>query len=58
MGDIAAMGLTIGVDIGGTKIAAGVVDESGQVLSRARRDTPSHGDEAGIIGAADLAGHR
>jgi glucokinase len=46
------------VDIGGTKIAAGVVDESGQVLSRARRDTPSHGDEAGIIGAADLAGHR
>jgi glucokinase len=36
------MGLTIGVDIGGTKIAAGVVDESGQVLSRARRDTPSH----------------
>jgi pimeloyl-ACP methyl ester carboxylesterase len=25
------MGLTIGVDIGGTKIAAGVVDESGQV---------------------------
>jgi glucokinase len=36
------MGLTIGVDVGGTKIAAGVVDESGQVLSRARRDTPSH----------------
>jgi glucokinase len=35
------MGLTIGVDIGGTKIAAGVVDESGTILSTARRDTPS-----------------
>ncbi|MFC9291882.1 ROK family protein, partial [Streptomyces sp. NPDC057052] len=27
------MGLTIGVDIGGTKIAAGVVDEEGNILS-------------------------
>ncbi|WP_158880108.1 ROK family protein, partial [Streptomyces sp. NRRL F-4428] len=26
------MGLTIGVDIGGTKIAAGVVDEEGTIL--------------------------
>jgi glucokinase len=32
--------LTIGVDIGGTKIAAGVVDSDGQILSRVRRDTP------------------
>jgi glucokinase len=37
----AAMGLTIGVDIGGTKIAAGVVDEQGKILSRVRRDTPA-----------------
>ena len=35
------MGLTIGVDVGGTKIAAGVVDEQGKILSRVRRDTPS-----------------
>jgi glucokinase len=35
------MGLTIGVDIGGTKIAAGVVDEHGKILARARRPTPS-----------------
>lgn len=35
------MSLTIGIDIGGTKVAAGVVDESGQVLARARRRTPS-----------------
>lgn len=34
------MALAIGVDIGGTKVAAGVVDEDGRVLDRARRDTP------------------
>jgi len=32
--------LAIGVDIGGTKVAAGVVDEYGQVIDRERRDTP------------------
>lgn len=30
----------IGIDIGGTKVAGGVVDENGEVLLRARRDTP------------------
>src|SRR5256714_6928066 len=35
------MSLTIGVDIGGTKVAAGVVDEDGTVLSHVRRETPS-----------------
>jgi glucokinase len=33
--------LTIGVDIGGTKVLAGVVDENGEVLAQARRDTPA-----------------
>jgi glucokinase len=32
--------LAIGVDIGGTKVAAGVVDEQGRVLDRERRSTP------------------
>jgi len=32
--------LAIGVDIGGTKVAAGVVDEQGQVIDRERRETP------------------
>lgn len=32
---------TIGVDIGGTKIAAGVVDATGRVLARTRRSTPA-----------------
>jgi glucokinase len=35
------MGLTIGVDVGGTKIAAGVVDASGRLMATTRRDTPS-----------------
>jgi glucokinase len=35
------MGLSIGIDVGGTKVAGGVVDEDGSVLARARRDTPS-----------------
>lgn len=33
--------LTIGVDVGGTKIAAGVVDETGTLLATTRRDTPA-----------------
>ena len=35
------MALTIGVDVGGTKVAGGVVDEQGSVLATAMRDTPS-----------------
>ena len=33
--------LAIGVDIGGTKIAAGVVDENGRIIARTRRPTPA-----------------
>jgi glucokinase len=33
--------LAIGVDVGGTKVAAGVVDEAGRILARTRRPTPS-----------------
>ena len=33
--------LTIGVDVGGTKVLAGVVDSDGKVLATARRDTPA-----------------
>jgi glucokinase len=38
--------LAIGVDIGGTKVAAGVVDVDGRVLARARRLTPSRDPRA------------
>ncbi len=33
--------LSIGVDIGGTKVAAGVVDENGKILEKLLRPTPS-----------------
>jgi len=51
--------LTIGVDVGGTKVAGGVVDEKGTVLAQNRRDTPAH-DQAGtrdtiVAVAAELA---
>src|SRR5215470_1824792 len=35
------MSLTIGVDVGGTKVAAGVVDERGTIVEKLRRATPS-----------------
>ena len=35
------MGVAIGVDVGGTKIAGGVVDEAGAIIARTRRD-PVH----------------
>jgi glucokinase len=35
------MTLTVGVDVGGTKVAAGVVDEDGNILAMTRRPTPS-----------------
>ncbi len=38
--------LAVGVDIGGTKVAAGVVDPHGNVLARARRLTPSRDPKA------------
>ncbi len=38
------MGLTIGVDIGGTKIAAGVVDEHGTILETSTVPTPPTAD--------------
>jgi glucokinase len=39
------MGLTVGIDIGGTKIAAGVVDEHGKVLARKRVATAGRSAE-------------
>ncbi len=43
------MGLTIGVDIGGTKIAAGVVDEKGSVLDTCKVPTPDTAE--GVVDA-------
>lgn len=42
--------LTIGVDIGGTKVAAGVVDDRGQILDQVRYSSPANNAE----GLADV----
>jgi len=49
------MGFTIGVDVGGTKVLGGVVDELGKVLKTARRDTPREGGSALTQAIADVA---
>ncbi len=41
--------LAIGIDIGGTKISGGVVDESGRIRHRARRDTPHRSTSPRIV---------
>jgi len=37
--------LTIGIDVGGTKVAAGVVDSGGRIIERLKRSTPSASPE-------------
>lgn len=39
----------IGVDIGGTKVAAGVVDDSGAIVARARADTPHRSTSPHVV---------
>jgi glucokinase len=48
------MGLAIGVDVGGTKVAAGVVDDDGRVIEKLKRYTPaaSPDDTIGVIAGA------
>jgi glucokinase len=43
------MSLAIGIDIGGTKVAGGVVDADGQVLVRTRRDTPHRSKRPRVV---------
>lgn len=56
------MSLTVGIDVGGTKIAGGVVDESGTVVAEARRESPAAHPAAIADSIADMvselrAGH-
>ncbi|HET7475358.1 MAG TPA: ROK family glucokinase [Dermatophilaceae bacterium] len=48
------MRTTIGLDIGGTKIAGAVVDRSGEVVLTGRRDTPAQDSPAIAAAAAEL----
>jgi len=41
--------LSIGIDIGGTKVAGGVVDLDGRITHRARRDTPHRSKSPSIV---------
>ncbi len=42
------MGLTVGVDVGGTKVAAGVVDPRGRIIEKLQRATPAACPDATI----------
>jgi glucokinase len=48
------MGLTAGIDVGGTKIAGGVVDEQGKILVTARRESPATDTDAIELAIEDL----
>jgi glucokinase len=48
------MGLSIGLDIGGTKIAGGLVDPSGQLPASARRATPARDPQLIAVAAGDI----
>jgi glucokinase len=55
--------LAIGVDVGGTKVAAGVVDEDGRIIAKLKRSTPAASPERTEQAIADavtelLAHHR
>jgi len=48
------MSLTIGVDVGGTKVAAGVVDEDGRIVEKVKRPTPAGEPDATADVIADV----
>lgn len=48
------MSLTVGLDIGGTKLAGALVDESGTIVSRALRETPALATSDIVSAAADV----
>ena len=57
------MTLAIGVDVGGTKVAAGVVDEDGRIIAKLKRSTPAASPARTEQAIADavtelLAGHQ
>ena len=49
------MGLTIGIDVGGTKIAAGVVGTDGKIGARTHRDTPANSVDDTAAAICDAA---
>jgi glucokinase len=47
---------TIGVDVGGTKVAAALVDDTGAVLSESRAETDSHSYDSLVAGIVRAVG--
>jgi glucokinase len=45
---------TVGVDVGGTKIAAGLVDEQGQVVARERTESPATDPQQIVLTIGEL----
>jgi glucokinase len=45
---------TIGVDVGGTKVASGLVDDAGQVIARERREVTRHDPESVADAIAEM----
>lgn len=41
--------LALGIDIGGTKVAGGIVDETGGIIRRTRRDTPDRSKSPVVV---------
>ncbi|MDO5501720.1 MAG: ROK family glucokinase [Actinomycetia bacterium] len=41
--------VSIGIDIGGTKVAGGIVDATGQITDRCRRDTPHRSTSPEVV---------
>lgn len=48
--------IVAGVDVGGTNIEAGLVDDDHQVIDRAKRDTPTGGPQAVLATIVELVG--
>ncbi|WP_068433529.1 ROK family glucokinase [Piscicoccus intestinalis] len=48
------MTATVGIDIGGTKISAGIVDGEGHIVQQARADTPATEPDAIVATASSL----
>ncbi|MFM8693594.1 MAG: ROK family protein, partial [Actinomycetota bacterium] len=49
------MSLSLGIDVGGTKVLGGVVDSSGKIVKSARKQTPAQGGRALTDTIAELA---
>lgn len=46
--------MVAGVDVGGTNIEVGIVDQDHEVIDRAKRDTPSDGPDSVVAVIVDL----